>query len=242
MTTVTRKILVVDDEPDTRDSVADILDEFGYEADTAGDGAEALAKLRHKSYDVALLDFKMPGMDGLTLFREMRRICPETSGILVSAYTGDGVAEEALGSGIRKVITKPVDMGEVMAEVDRQLERPVALVIDDDADFCASIRDILDVKGFRVSVAEDESMAARLLDSRHPNVVLLDIKLGAGSDASRIFNAIRALHANTGIVLVTGYRPETEPVIDELMSNGAAAVCVKPLDVQSLMDTLQKLV
>lgn len=242
MTSATRNILIVDDEPDTRDSVADILNDFGYETDTACDGSDALAKIRNKSYDVALLDFKMPGMDGLTLFREMRCVSPETSAILISAYTGDGVAEQALGSGIRRVISKPVDMNEVIAEVDRQLERPVVLVVDDDSDFCQSTRDVLDDQGFRASIATDESVAVRLLDSRKPNVVLLDIKLGEGSDTSRVFKALRTSSAATGIVLVTGHRPETEAVIRELMSNGAAAVCFKPLDVQCLIDELQKLV
>ncbi|MFT5325014.1 MAG: two-component system response regulator HydG [Planctomycetaceae bacterium] len=242
MTTTTRNILIVDDEPDIRDSVADILNDFGYETETACDGPDALAKLRNRPYDVALLDFKMPGMDGLTLFREMRHVSPETSAILISAYTGDGLAEEALGSGIRRVISKPVDMNEVIAEVDRQLERPVALVVDDDSDFCQSIRDVLDAQGFRVSIAEDESVAVRLLDSRQPNVVLLDIKLGEGSDVSRVFKAIRTSNTDTGIVLITGHRPETESIIKELMSNGAAAVCFKPLDVQCLIGVLQKLV
>jgi two-component system, NtrC family, response regulator HydG len=242
MITTTRNILIVDDEPDIRDTVADILNDFGYETDTACDGPDALVKIRNRSYDVALLDFKMPGMDGLTLFREIRRVSPETSAILISAYTGDGVAEDALGSGIRRVISKPVDMNEVIAEVDRQLERPVVLVIDDDSEFCQSIRDVLDDQGFRVSIAEDESVAVRLLDSRRPNVVLLDIKLSEGSDASRVFKAIRTSSADTEIVLVTGHRPETERVIKELMSNGAAAVCFKPLNVQCLIDALHKLV
>ena len=239
MTNTPRSILVVDDEPDIRDSVADILNDFGYEADTARDGAEALVKLGERFYDVALLDFKMPGMDGLALCRAMQELCPETSAILVSAYTGDGVAEEAIRSGIQKVIAKPVDMTEVIKEVDHQLDRPIALVIDDDSEFCASIRDVLDEWGFRVSLAGDEASASRLLNSRHPQVVVLDIVLGGDSDATRVLQTIRESHPETGVVLITGHRTETAPLIDKLLSNGAASVCYKPLKMQRLLDVLR---
>ncbi|MBI1313944.1 response regulator [bacterium] len=242
MTSASRQVLIVDDEPDIRDSVADILNEFGYKADTAADGPEALSMVRDRSYDVALLDFKMPDMDGLTLYREMRHICPETSAILVSAYTGDAVAQEAISSGIRKIIPRPVDMDDVIAEVKRQLDRPVVLVIDDDSDFCESIRDVLNEWGFRVSLAGDEAAAARLLNSRQPQVVLLDIVLGPGSNTARVFQRIRGASPNAGIVLITGHRLDTAPTIMDLTSAGAATVCYKPLEPDQLLSVLQELV
>ena len=143
--------------------MADIFTDFGYAADTAGDGLEALSKIRNRSYDVALLDFKMPGMDGLTLFREMRRLCPETSAILISAYTDVGVTEEATRSGICRIMSKPVDMDKVIEEVDRQLSHPVALLVDDDCDFCESLRDVLNEWQFRVNIACNELRALEIL-------------------------------------------------------------------------------
>lgn len=240
MSTECRKILVVDDEPDIRNSVADILNEFGYEADTAADGAEALAKIRSQSYDVALLDFKMPGMNGLALYHEMRRICPETSAILVSAYTGDGVAEEAINSGIRRVISKPVDMSDVIAQVDQELERPLALIVDDDPDFCESLRDILAENGLRVGLANDEATAAALVQSRHPHVVVLDIVLGADSDAARILDTIYKSSPEAGVIIVSGHNAESVPLIKELSDNSGIAVCYKPIEVPQLLEAIRK--
>lgn len=237
-----RRILIVDDEPDIRANVADILNEFGYAVDTAGDGAEALKKIRDRSYDVALLDFKMPGMNGLALYHEMGKICPETSAILVSAYTDDGVAEEAISSGIRRVISKPVDMSDVISQIDEELERPLALIVDDDSDFCISLRDVLAEKGLRVCLANDETAAAKLVQSSHPRVVLLDIVLGHGSDAARCFRTIRNSDPDADVVLVTGHRTETEPLIDELIKGGAVAVCYKPVEIPRLLETIEQLV
>ncbi len=238
MTAATRRILIVDDEADIRDSVADILIDFGYEVGTAGSGPEALTRLEEQLYDVALLDFRMPGMDGLTLYRKMRELYPETSVILVSAYTGDGISEEALASGIRRVISKPVDMSEILSEVDRELDRPLALVVDDDRDFSESLRDILDDRGYRVSLASDEPAATQLLSSRQPRVVILDVVLGEHSDPARVLQSIQNSSPEAEVVLVTGHRDETQPQISRLVASGAAAVCFKPLDIQQLIQLL----
>jgi two-component system, NtrC family, response regulator HydG len=73
MTKKTPSILVVDDEVDTCRNLSDILTDLGYRVDVAHDGFTALAMVRQKPYDVALLDLKMPGMDGLTLYREIKK-------------------------------------------------------------------------------------------------------------------------------------------------------------------------
>src|SRR4051794_30554462 len=89
-------ILIVDDDLDTCSNLSDILTDLGYRVATAHDGPAALELVRHQHYDVALLDLKMPGMDGLTLYRAMRRLRADTVAIIVTAYAGSGTVEEAL--------------------------------------------------------------------------------------------------------------------------------------------------
>src|SRR5262249_19103752 len=72
-TTMTKtSILVVDDDVDTCRNLSDILTDLGYRVDVAHDGPSALELVRRHAYDIALLDYKMPGMDGLTLYREIK--------------------------------------------------------------------------------------------------------------------------------------------------------------------------
>ena len=82
-------ILVVDDEPDIRENLCDILTDLGYVVDTAGDGPSALHLVREKHYDVALLDLRMPGMDGLELYRRIKKIRAGTVAMIVTAYAAD---------------------------------------------------------------------------------------------------------------------------------------------------------
>ena len=104
MTTPTDpRVLVVDDELDTCSNLSDILTDLGYRVDIAHDGAAALELVRQRPYDVALLDLKMPGMDGLTLYREIKKLRAGTVAILVTAYASGATAEEALAAGAWQV-------------------------------------------------------------------------------------------------------------------------------------------
>src|SRR5476649_840187 len=103
MTTNAPSILVVDDEVDTCRNLSDILTDLGYHVDTAHDGKTALEKVRQKRYDVALLDLKMPGMDGLTLYREIKKIRAGTVAIVVTAYASSSTASEVLDAGAWQV-------------------------------------------------------------------------------------------------------------------------------------------
>jgi CheY-like chemotaxis protein len=91
-------VLVVDDDPDNCRNLADILTDLGYQVDTAPDGESGLAMIQAQPYDVALRDFKMAGMTGLELYRQIKGFHAGTVAILVSAYTDAGTRDAALGA------------------------------------------------------------------------------------------------------------------------------------------------
>jgi two-component system, NtrC family, response regulator HydG len=110
-------ILVVDDDPDVCRNMSDILTDLGYWVDTANEGKAALALVRGRTYDLALLDLKMPGMDGLSLYREMSQRSPATAALLITGYPEDAPDDEVRAAGIRGVFRKPVDFPELLAQV-----------------------------------------------------------------------------------------------------------------------------
>ena len=85
----------------------------------------ALELVRQRPYDVALLDLRMPGMDGLTLYREIKKLRAGTVAILVTAYASGATSEEALAAGAWQVLPKPVDLPRLLDLVDRA-QRPAA--------------------------------------------------------------------------------------------------------------------
>jgi CheY-like chemotaxis protein len=110
----TAKILVVDDDADAAMNLSDILADFGYQTDLAYRGWDALHLIEHKQYDLALLDFKLPCMNGVELFQRIRQVRPEIIGVLVTAYAGLSPVANAVETGIRKVLAKPLDVGQLI--------------------------------------------------------------------------------------------------------------------------------
>lgn len=233
-------ILVVDDEVDTCRNLSDILTDLGYQVDTALDGPTALKFARKRTYDIALLDLKMPGMDGLTLYRELRQLRSSTVAIVVTAYASKATAEEALAAGAWQVLAKPVDLARLLPLVDEALGQPLVLVVDDDPDLCANLWDLLRERGFRVAIAHDEQEAGRQLHESAFAIVLIDMKLPSG-DGSEVYQQVRQTNPQARTVVITGHRAELDPLVQRVLAEGADAVCYKPFDVPRLLSMLKQL-
>jgi CheY-like chemotaxis protein len=80
-----------------------------------------LEKAQQQPYDLGLLDLRMPGMDGLTLCRHLKRLHPRMVTMIITAYTGNSLEEEACDAGARHVLSKPIDFPRLMALVERAL-------------------------------------------------------------------------------------------------------------------------
>jgi CheY-like chemotaxis protein len=119
-------ILLVDDDADVCENMSDILSELGYRVDAAHDGCTALELVRRQPYDVALLDLKMPGMDGLSLYHEIKKLRAGTVALLVTAYAGGATADEALAAGAWRVVPKPVDVPSLQDSLRSLAEGPRA--------------------------------------------------------------------------------------------------------------------
>jgi DNA-binding NtrC family response regulator len=234
------RILVVDDDPDICSNLSDILTDLGYAVDSAQSGPAALELVRRRPYDIALLDLKMPGMDGLTLYREIKKQRAATVALLVTAYAGPATAHEALAAGAWKVVPKPVDFPTLLGLVDEALEQPLVLVVDDDQDLCSNLWDLLRERGFRVGIAHDGREAAAALTASRFKVVLIDMKI-PDSDGDAVFQMVREVNPGARTILITGNRTEMDPLVAQVLAEGADAVCYKPFDIAALLRALDRL-
>lgn len=240
MTATPPAILVVDDDPDTCRNLADILSDLGYRVDTAADGPAALDRVRAAAYDVALLDFQMPGMDGVELYRRIKQVRAGTVAILVSAYTSHATRDEALGAGAWRVLAKPVDFPALLGLVDEAVGQPLVLVVDDDPDLCGSLWDVLRDRGYRVALAHDVPAAAEQLRGGPYKVVLLDMRL-PGGDGADVYRLIQGACPAARTVVITGHPREADGLVREVLGAGADAVCYKPFDLPRLLATVDSL-
>jgi DNA-binding NtrC family response regulator len=119
----TLRILIVDDEVVVRQSLESWFRQDGHSVDAAESGREALRLLAAKGYDIALVDVKMPGMDGLELQRRLAEADPDLTIVLMTAYASVESAVQAMKAGAYDYIVKPFDPDDLSALVRRAAER-----------------------------------------------------------------------------------------------------------------------
>jgi len=112
-------ILLIDDEPELRHTLREVLTDAGHLVVEASDGKKASALLPEKVFDVILSDVRLPGVDGLTLLRTVRRDAPLTDFILMTAFADVGEAVAALKEGASDYLMKPFDIDELLHHIAR---------------------------------------------------------------------------------------------------------------------------
>src|SRR5258706_6856391 len=115
------RVLVVDDEATIRDLLSKTLALAEYDVDLAPDGRTALERLRIIPYDLLITDLKMPGVDGLTVIREARRLKADLPVIIITGFSNEASAIEAVNLGVSGYLTKPFRVPRVLAAASKAL-------------------------------------------------------------------------------------------------------------------------
>jgi two-component system NtrC family response regulator len=182
-------ILIIDDEPVQRDAIAGYLRKQGYRALVAGDGSEGLAAVRREPVDAVLTDYRMPGMSGFDLLKEIQALNPEVAVVLMTAYGSVRGAVEAMQSGAFDYLAKPIDLDDLDLVLKRAIER--RSLLSENRELKRQIEGRGRLEGIiSVSPAMEEALnvAARTAGSRA--TVLLRGESGTGKEV-----VARAIHA-----------------------------------------------
>ena len=118
------QILIVDDDPALLEALPETLRlrMAGLQVDTTDSGPAALERLEATDYDALVVDIKMPGMDGLELLTQIKRICPDTPTILITGHGDHDLAVDALRAGAQDYVTKPIDRDYFVASLGRAIQ------------------------------------------------------------------------------------------------------------------------
>jgi len=235
--------MIVDDDPEFASSVAEIFEAEGDEVIVAESGTEALKKVKQRKPDLMLMDIKMPGMDGVTAYANMKDLYPDLRVILVTAYPEVELISTALQEGAFGCFEKPLDHERLLCVIDDALaDNASVLVVDDDKDFCASMEDALEEKGYRVVTAHHEDTALEEMRHRNFDLVLLDIKLGI-QDGWNTYCALRDLRPDVPVLAMTGYEEEMGHLAQRITERENRPWMRKPLDLPAvfmLLDEMRK--
>lgn len=117
------RILVIDDDDGIRKVVAEALKNEGYLVDTVSNGKEAIEKTRTNFYNLALVDIRLPDMEGTELLTSMKETTPEMIKIILTGYPGVQNAIGAVNKGAHGYLVKPVNLGELLRTVEQNLKK-----------------------------------------------------------------------------------------------------------------------
>lgn len=120
---VKAKILVVDDDSSIRRTLTDILQFEQYEVDEAGDGVEAIVKIKRQTYDVIVMDIKMPKMDGMDAMERIQALSPDTPVVMISGHGNIDTAVEAVKKGAFDFIQKPPDLNRLLITIRNAMDK-----------------------------------------------------------------------------------------------------------------------
>jgi len=115
-------VFIVDDEPIVRKTIREYLEDLGHKVKEATDGITALQLIEDNNFDLALIDIRMPAMDGFALLKEIRKIDPELSVVMISAYGNMESIIQSLRAGAVDFLTKPIKLMDLDAVLEKSLQ------------------------------------------------------------------------------------------------------------------------
>lgn len=180
----TPRILVVDDDRDFAESMADALLNRGYGVTIALSGEDALAQFDREKPDLVFLDIRLPGIDGVQTFSAMRRRFPEIRVAMMTGYSVKELLDEALANGAWAVLHKPFHFERAL-ELARKIKPHRILVASARREFREGMREMLERNGYMAMAADHGEAAMRLAEENRPSAAILDSDLAprGGLDA-----------------------------------------------------------
>lgn len=236
------KILLVDDNGAFIDSVKDILEDEGHKVITALNGEDAVSMIRKDSFDIVLMDIKMPGMNGVESFIKMKEMNPDVKVILFTAYTLEDLIQQARGEGVWAVLKKPLDMEYLLSIIKESKKNDhggYILIADDDKALCENLDETLSEQGYNVAVVCDGLEAIQEMENQTFDILLLDMKL-PGLNGLEVYRRVKAKQPTVVTIIMTGYAEELRDLINQAVSENAYTYLTKPIDMNELITLLGK--
>lgn len=231
------KVLVADDDRRMVRTLCDILRVKGFGAVSAFNGEEAVAKVQSEKPDCVLMDIRMPGIDGVKTLKLIRDISPDLPVVLMSAYATDAQVAEAKEHGAETVLSKPIDIQQVLSFISLLRKEKSVLIVDNDPAFSRTLKEILQANGCRVATEEDTKKVLSHMEQEYQLVVLIDLKLGA-ADGLDVIRQVRARYPEKPVILLTSERHEMSTAIEQGMQVGAYTCLYKPLALDHLLEII----
>jgi two-component system, NtrC family, response regulator HydG len=237
-------VMIIDDNIDLAENLGEILEDEHIRSEVVSDGMTALTRLEGGGFDLVITDIRMPGMDGIQVLKAIHKRWPALPVIVMTAYSSDSSLEEAAASGALGVISKPIDIEQVIGLVRRVAEpsAPLLLIEDDRAlriNLAEALLDLADVVPY---TAPDLATARRLLAEIPFRVAIIDARLPDGDGLQFGGELRREFGDALQIIYITGYAGELGAELEDLLQTASIRLMEKPFSPARLMDLIRSVI
>jgi two-component system response regulator HydG len=233
-------ILVVDDDIEMTETLSDILTDMGYHVEVVNDGFRAIEKVKTRTFDLILMDIKMPGINGVETFKKIKAIQPAAVVIMMTAYSVDDLVSEALKEGAYGTMYKPIDIPKVNEFIERAKKSILILIVDDDLHTCETLSDILTEKRYHVLTVSSGKEAIKRVQETRFDLVFIDVKMPV-MNGLEVYLSLKKIQSDIKVVMMTGYRQEVQDLVEEAIEQNAYTCLYKPLDVEKIVKLVEEM-
>jgi CheY-like chemotaxis protein len=234
--TLSVRILIVDDEHNLRITLAANLELEGFEVVEADSAEAALALIERQKFDLVLSDVRMPGMNGVELFRHIHRLDPDLPVILMTAFALEGLVQEALREGVFTLLPKPFEIGHLVAALSSAARAPVLLIVDDVPNVAESTASALTEIGVRSVAVTSGKVAIDVVRRRDIDVCVIDMVM-PGMSGPELIERLRVEAPDIICIAVSGYDADE---LFQRVADRVHAILRKPLDPPQLAEAIAR--
>jgi len=225
-------VLIVDDDRDHAESLADVIEMRGHTVQLAYSGEEAIDCFRNADFGFVLLDVKLPGINGVDTFLELKKLRPAAQVMMMTGFSVEQLVAQAIEGGALGVLLKPFAATQVLELLSKVKQRGRVLIADGDADCVNAIVPILEGAGYSVEVAQTGPEALEKMRRGKVDCLLLNLRLPVLS-GSELYAQLVAAGRTVPTVLITGGPEDAEQ--DARLRSQTCGMLFKPFDPNALL-------
>lgn len=232
-------ILIVDDHESMRQTLKDILEDEGYQLFTARSGQEAIDLCQEQSFDVILMDVRMPDLNGVETFRRIKNFAEGTRVIMMSAYSVAELKRAALKEGVVAFLQKPLDVDKVLKLI-QQSEHPPVLIVMHDQQERELVAAYLSQHHYRAYTTSTPTEAIELAQQIRFNIIMIDTNLTSASGLE-LYLALKQITPTSVTIMLAETDKNFLAQAVEAVRQNAYTFLEKPLDIDRLLSILEQL-
>jgi len=231
-------ILIVDDDADAADSLAELFDMEGHNVTVAYSGEGAISAYRSVDFDIAFMDIMMPGKNGVESFFEIRKLKPDAKVYMMTGYSVEQLVKQAIDHGALGVLGKPVDPRKVLNMLEDISSGGIVLIAEDDPHFGPQLEEVIKSSGYRCKLVKSGEDALKAISKETIDIMILDLNLPV-IDGIEVYTRLQDEDRVIPTVIITGHAADHAQSLASMRNMKVTGILNKPFDPSVLLSHLK---